>query len=66
MKTLFNIQVRKADGSFLQKSIQAADVTGKVAIVVAIEAALAAAGAGSSFQSANVLGSVDIDATAAA
>jgi len=62
MKTLFNVQVRKADGSFVTKSVQAADAPGKPAIVVAIEAALSAAGAGSVFQSANVLGNVDIEA----
>jgi hypothetical protein len=66
MKTLFNIQVRKADGSFLQKNVRAADAAGRVAAVVAIGTVLVAAGAGAVFQSANVLGSVDLDATTAA
>lgn len=65
MKTLFSIQIRKADGSFVQKNVQAADAAGRVAAVVAIEAALGAAGAGSVFQSANVIGDV-LDATLAA
>lgn len=63
MKKLFNIQVRKADGSFLQTNVLAQDATGKVAVVSAIEAALVAAGSGSVFQSASMLGSVDADAT---
>ena len=65
MKTLFTVQVRKADGSFHQENILAADAVGKPAIVAAIEAALAAVGAGAMFQSASLLGRVDTDATEA-
>ena len=63
MKTLFTVQVRKADQSFQQLNILAADAGGKPAIIAAIEAALESAGTGSAFQSANVLGKVDTDAT---
>ena len=65
MKGLFTVQVRKADGAFQQENILAADAVGKVAIVAAIESALAAAGAGAMFQSASLLGRVDTDATGA-
>jgi hypothetical protein len=64
MKTLFNIQLKNGTGAFMQKNVQAADAGGKAAIVVAIEAALAAT-PGYTFQQANVVGEV-LDATVAA
>ena len=65
MKWLFTVQVRKADGSFQQENIFAADAMSKTAIVVAIESALASAGVGAVFQSATLLGRVDADTTEA-
>lgn len=63
MKTLFTVQVRKADQSLEHQNVLAEDAGGKPAIIAAIEAALTAAGTGSVFQSANMLGKVDTDAT---
>jgi hypothetical protein len=62
METLFSIQIQKADGTFVQRNVEASEAVDRVAIVAAIEAALAAAGPGAAFQSANVLGTVHMKA----
>lgn len=66
MKTVFEVQVRKADGTFLPtKNVLAAPAGGRTAIEVAMEAALAQedAGADAIVFLAITIRSIDIDAT---
>lgn len=65
MKTLYNVQIRKADGTIIpSKNVLAQPSQTQPAMVVAILAALAHpdAGANATVESANTRGDVDIDA----